>query len=126
MKSSGALSLGLFTTVVLALGKAQELFPLTIIHINDLHARYDDINELAIKCKQSIESCFGGYARNVATIKRLQAEAVNSLYLNAGDNYFGTLYYDQFKWNITSRMLNILPADAMVRRSMTLLKEYFA
>lgn len=93
--------------------QSQDLYPLTIIHINDLHARYDDINDLAIKCKPEIETCFGGYARNVAIIKQLQQEATNSIYLNAGDNYFGTLYYDLFKWNVTAKLLNVHKADAI-------------
>lgn len=104
-------------TFTLVLIEAQDLFPLTIIHINDLHARYDDINDLAIKCKPNIDTCFGGYARNVAIIKRLQRAAEHSIYINAGDNYFGTLYWDMFKWDLTMKMLNLHPADAMVGQS---------
>lgn len=109
-----------FTLISIVLINAQDLFTLTIIHINDLHTRYDDINDLAIKCKPEIESCFGGYARNVAIIKRLQREAEHSIYINAGDNYFGTLYWDMFKWELTMKMLNLHPADAMVNETQQL------
>jgi len=33
--------------------------------------------------------------------------------LNAGDSFQGTLWYNIGRWNVTSQLLNILPADAM-------------
>lgn len=112
MKFACAFILGLLPLLPSVMGQGN--YELSIIHINDLHARYDDINDLAIKCKPEIETCYGGYARNVATIKRLQSEAENSIFVNAGDNYFGTLYHDLFKWRVAVNMLNALKADAIV------------
>lgn len=37
-----------------------------------------------------------------------------SLYLNAGDNFQGTLWYNLLRWNVTSTFLNMLKADAIV------------
>lgn len=38
----------------------------------------------------------------------------NPLYLNAGDSFQGTLWYNIGRWNVTSQFLNMLKADAMV------------
>jgi 5'-nucleotidase len=61
--------------------------------------------------------CIGGYARIIATVKRLKEEKadLNPIYLNAGDNFQGTLWYTLLRWNVTKYMLNLVPADAMVR-----------
>lgn len=39
--------------------------------------------------------------------------ALNPIYLNAGDNFQGTLWYNIGRWNVTQEFLNMLPADAM-------------
>uniref|UniRef100_A0A336N6I4 apyrase n=1 Tax=Culicoides sonorensis TaxID=179676 RepID=A0A336N6I4_CULSO len=93
---------------------ANEDFSLRIIHINDFHSRYDEINTSATKCKPEIgEKCIGGYARTVAAVKMLQQSSTNSIFLNAGDNFQGTLWYDKLKGNVTSYLMNLHPADAM-------------
>lgn len=38
---------------------------------------------------------------------------LNPIYLNAGDNFQGTLWYNIGRWNVTQEFLNMLPADAM-------------
>lgn len=52
----------------------------------------------------------------MTTVKHLlQArsdENKNPLFLNIGDNFQGTLWYELLGWNVTSHFLNILPADA--------------
>jgi 5'-nucleotidase len=47
-------------------------------------------------------------------VKKIKAERPNVLYLNAADNFQGTLWYNVFRWNATQYFLNLLPADAMV------------
>lgn len=39
----------------------------------------------------------------------------NPIYLNAGDNFQGTFWYNVGRWNVTSHFLNLLKADAIVR-----------
>uniref|UniRef100_A0A182NS58 Apyrase n=1 Tax=Anopheles dirus TaxID=7168 RepID=A0A182NS58_9DIPT len=95
---------------------AGELFPLTIIHLNDFHARFEETNALSTRCKvDEGERCIGGYARVVARVKSLQREYAdrNPVYLNAGDNFQGTLWYSLLRWNVTAHFLNLLPADVM-------------
>jgi 5'-nucleotidase len=92
---------------------AQSVFPLSIIHLNDIHARFEQVNLQANTCKNPSE-CIGGYARVVHMVKKIKAERPNVLYLNAADNFQGTLWYNVFRWNATQYFLNLLPADAMV------------
>ncbi len=65
-------------------------------------------------CKEG-QKCVGGYARVVTMVKKLRVENqhLNPIYLNAGDNFQGTLWYNIFRWNVTQYFLNLLPADAM-------------
>uniref|UniRef100_A0A182PGQ4 Apyrase n=1 Tax=Anopheles epiroticus TaxID=199890 RepID=A0A182PGQ4_9DIPT len=92
------------------------LFPLTIIHLNDFHARFEETNTVSTRCKPDEgERCIGGYARVVSKVKQLQQEYAdrNPIYLNAGDNFQGTLWYSLLRWNVTAHFLNLLPADVM-------------
>lgn len=95
---------------------AQDLFPVSIIHVNDMHARFDETNMYSNTCK-SDDECIGGYARVVTKVKelRISKASKNPIYLNAADTFQGTLWYNLFRWNVTSYMLNLLPADATVR-----------
>lgn len=120
-----------------------DLFPVSIIHINDFHARFftfasnlifilklqmtyfncnffhsnfyrfEETNEGATSCKKG-EKCIGGYARAVTMIKELQKTRINPIYLNAGDSFQGTLWYSFGRWNVTKQFLNMLNADATV------------
>ena len=43
-------------------------------------------------------------------VKELLATRENPIYLNAGDNFQGTLWYNIGRWNVTNQFLNMLPA----------------
>jgi 5'-nucleotidase len=45
-------------------------------------------------------------------LKERNDEGKNAIFLNIGDNFVGTLWYELLGWNVTSHFLNILPADA--------------
>lgn len=79
--------------------------------------RFEETNEQATTCKDR-EKCIGGYARAVTVIKHLQKSRVNPIYLNAGDNFQGTLWYSLGGWNVTAQFLNMLNADAIVSFSL--------
>ncbi|CAG9800741.1 unnamed protein product [Chironomus riparius] len=89
---------------------SQDRFTLSIIHINDFHARFVETNRQSNDCKPD-EECIGGYARVVTKVKELLASRENPIYLNAGDNFQGTLWYNIGRWNVTNQFLNMLPAD---------------
>lgn len=80
--------------------------------------RFEETNADSTSCKESIgQICIGGFARVMTMVKRLIAERTsenkNPIYLNIGDNFVGTLWYELFGWNVTQKLLNIEPiADA--------------
>ncbi|KAI9590375.1 hypothetical protein GQX74_008543 [Glossina fuscipes] len=94
-----------------------DLYPLTIMHTNDFHARFEETNVKGNPC-MSGEKCIGGLARVLHTVKRIIKEQekknIESLYINAGDNFQGTVWYNIGRWNVTSELMNIQPPDVMV------------
>lgn len=105
-----------FIALMISAVLAQEPFPVSIIHLNDMHARFDETNMFSTICKPKDE-CIGGFARTVTKVKELLASkaSLNPIYLNAADTYQGTLWYNIYRWNVTSHFLNLDPIpDAMV------------
>lgn len=80
-----------------------------------MHAKFEETNLQANTCK-NLNECIGGYARIVHMVKELKASRPNVIYLNAADNFQGTLWYIMFRWNVTQHFLNLLPADVMVMK----------
>ncbi|XP_030767022.1 apyrase-like [Sitophilus oryzae] len=101
------LSLGCLSNTLKA-----DLFELSVVHLNDFHARFEEISSASGTCKDT--SCIGGFPRLVTQIQELLDTQPKSLLLNGGDNFQGTLYYTLGKWNITQEFLNKLPFDAIV------------
>lgn len=81
----GALGLGL--------GRAQGAFTLTLVHTNDTHAHLEP-TELTLSGKKIP---VGGVARRIALFDRLRTQAKNPLFLDAGDVFQGTLYFNQYR-----------------------------
>lgn len=94
------------------INQKEELFELSIIHINDFHARFDETNQLSLPCQEN-ETCIGGIARMKTVIDQLKAKRKNAIFLNAGDNFQGTFWYNLLRYNVTSHFLNLLQADAV-------------
>ncbi|XP_043482671.1 apyrase-like isoform X2 [Leptopilina heterotoma] len=91
-----------------------DLFELSVIHINDFHARFVETSPFSGSCNESQKKdCIGGIARVVTASRQLLDERPNSIFLNAGDNFQGTIWYNFFKWNATAHFMNLLPHDAM-------------
>ncbi|XP_054164291.1 protein 5NUC-like [Oppia nitens] len=91
-------------------------FNLSLIHINDLHSHFAPVNVWSSPCdEKSIKSgkCFGGIARIAAEVKKLRESHKNSLFLNAGDSFQGTVWYSLYKSSIVSHFTNLLKYDAM-------------
>lgn len=86
---------------------------LSIIHMNDIHSHIAS-EKMALEfggAKVHVE--IGGYPRAVTKIKSLQTENENTLTLNAGDTFQGTLYYSFFDGDADSDMMNMIAWDAM-------------
>ncbi|XP_055626633.1 apyrase-like [Toxorhynchites rutilus septentrionalis] len=98
--------------------KLRNLFPLTLVHINDFHARFEETNLKSNNCtatERSTVGCIAGISRVYTTIKRLLKEYRNKnvIYLNAGDNFQGTLWYNLLRWNVTAAFIKKLRPTVM-------------
>lgn len=75
--------------------------------------RFEETNLQSGSCDSETQECIGGYARIVSKLKELKEtkKDLNPIYLNAGDNFQGTLWYNFGRWNVTNQFLNMYPAD---------------
>lgn len=79
--------------------------------------RFEETNEGSTSCNDKLgQICIGGIARVMTVVKKLRQERENEkknpIFLNIGDNFVGTLWYEMFGWNVTTQFLNIVPANA--------------
>ncbi len=86
---------------------------LSIIHVNDQHSHIASENASFTFGNSSVKVDRGGYPRVVTKIKALQASKTNTLTLNAGDTFQGTLYYSLFNGEADAAMLNMVTWDAL-------------
>jgi len=101
-----------------ATGAAQAEFTLNILHINDFHSRFESVTASDSTCNAEGESkgeCFGGIGRLRTAIEAQRAQFAaageNSVLLNAGDNFQGSLYYTTYKSKVVSDFLNQMGFD---------------
>lgn len=89
---------------------------LTILHTNDFHSRVEPINKYNSGCKpedNEAGKCFGGYARMVTAIRAARAETNNSILVDGGDQFQGSLFYTYYKGKVAAEMMNALGYDGM-------------
>ena len=67
-----------------------DIFNLTVVHINDIHAHFEEINANTSRCRPE-NQCFGGVARLNYKKNEIMNSAPNSIFLNAGDFYQGNV-----------------------------------
>lgn len=84
---------------------AADDFTLTILHTNDMHAH--------VEATKVGDHVLGGYPRQATLIKRLRAESVNPILLNAGDTFQGTLYFNAYVGLADLAFMNLAGYDAM-------------
>jgi len=89
-------------------------FQLTILHTNDVHARIEETNKYSGACSNPNGKCYGGMARLKTKIDELKSENPNTILLDAGDQFQGTLWFNHFGGIISSFFMNKLGYDAMV------------
>lgn len=94
---------------------APTTFNITFFHINDVHAHLDQFTSSGTDCTNPTRGCYGGYARvkTVLDARRPNRTTGNSLFLNAGDEFQGTLFYNFYRGGKTAETLNQLGVDAM-------------
>ncbi|KAH7100164.1 Metallo-dependent phosphatase-like protein [Auriculariales sp. MPI-PUGE-AT-0066] len=93
--SRAALVLGLVQQCISATLRADTLYNLTFLHVNDIHARLDQFQPIGTDCDSKHE-CIGGYARLKGKIDELRRKYPNSLLLDAGDEWQGTLFFSYY------------------------------
>ncbi|WP_346899035.1 5'-nucleotidase C-terminal domain-containing protein [uncultured Roseibium sp.] len=109
----GAAALAMTTALSSA---AQAEYSLTILHTNDFHSRVEPINKYDSGCKEEDNAegkCFGGYARLGTLIEERRAASNNSVLLDGGDQFQGSLFYTYYKGKVAAEMMNRLAYDAM-------------
>lgn len=93
--------------------KDKKNFEISFYHVNDVHAHLDQFRSSGSSCTDPSKGCVGGYPRIKALIEKDRPTKKNSLFLNAGDEFQGTLFYTLYKGEATSSILNKLGFDAM-------------
>ena len=91
-------------------------FELTILHTNDFHARFRPISKYDNNCSQESNAegkCFGGTARLISAIKDARGRHENTILLDGGDQFQGTLFYNLYKGKVAAGMMNALEYDGM-------------
>ncbi|KAJ7829986.1 Metallo-dependent phosphatase-like protein [Mycena olivaceomarginata] len=88
-------------------------FNISIYHVNDIHAHLDEITTSGTDCTKPASGCYGGYARIKAAVDAGRKTAENSLFLNMGDEFQGTLFYSYYGGEKIAETLNQLGFDAM-------------
>ncbi len=89
---------------------------LSIIHINDIHAHFEEVNEYTGRCRAEdavANRCYGGFGRIYTKVRELREQEPDSLFLNAGDFYQGTIWYTLFKYEPVAEFGNMLNYTAM-------------
>ncbi len=107
---AAALMAGTFSSTVLA------DYNLTILHTNDFHSRVEPINKYDSGCKEEDNAagkCFGGYARLGTIIADRKAASNNSILVDGGDQFQGSLFYTYYKGQVAAEFMNALGYDAM-------------
>ncbi|EKF17015.1 5'-nucleotidase C-terminal domain-containing protein [Nitratireductor pacificus] len=119
MKKSLALASLTASALALSAGAAFADYTLNILHMNDWHSRIEPINKFDSTCSAEDDDkgeCFGGAARLVTAVAeaRKALDGQNVLFLNAGDNFQGSLFYTTYKGTVEAEFLNLMKTDAMV------------
>ena len=110
----------LSTTAALALTAtvASADYTLHVIHINDLHSRIESINRFDSNCNAESEAegkCFGGVARVKTMFDQIREKLAgeNVIFVDAGDQFQGSLMYTTYKGAVEAEMMEAIGFDAM-------------
>jgi 5'-nucleotidase/UDP-sugar diphosphatase len=88
-----------------AFAQGEQVYVVRILHTNDHHARVEPTDVSGKK--------FGGVARRKTMVDQIRAETSNTLLLDAGDVFQGTLYFNQYGGQADLFFYNEMKYDAM-------------
>lgn len=103
-------------TIALSAGVAAADYSLTILHTNDFHARFEPISKYDSGCSEDSNAegkCFGGSARLMTAVAEARARSNNSILVDGGDQFQGTLFYTYYKGKAAAEMMNKMGYDGM-------------
>ena len=89
------------------------LTPPAFFHVNDVHAHLDEFSSSGTDCTRPERGCYGGYARIKTVIEEQRPQYNNSLWLNVGDEFQGTLFYSYYGGEKIAETINQLNFSAM-------------
>lgn len=98
----GLVILAVVLTAALAAAQSDATWQLTIMHTNDTHASHDPLS-----------NGNGGVTRQASVVEQIRARADNSLLLDAGDRFTGTLFHAQYLGQDQALIMNLMGYDAM-------------
>ena len=87
-----------------------------IVHTNDMHSRFDETSRMSSVCSPKdaqAGKCYGGFARIATLVRQARNSSMPCLFLNAGDTYQGSMWYNVYKWKVVAKFLNLLAPDAV-------------
>lgn len=88
-------------------------YNITFFHVNDVHAHLDEFSSSGTDCTRPERGCYGGYARIRTVVEEQRPNYNNSLWLNVGDEFQGTLFYSFYGGEKIAETLNQLNFSAM-------------
>ncbi|KAI0403361.1 Metallo-dependent phosphatase-like protein [Xylaria palmicola] len=88
-------------------------YNISFYHINDVHAHLDQFSSSGTDCTKPERGCYGGYARVKTVLDETRPEHPDSLVLNVGDEFQGTLFYTFYGGEKIAETLNQIGFDAM-------------
>ncbi|KAI0551161.1 Metallo-dependent phosphatase-like protein [Xylaria curta] len=88
-------------------------YNISFYHINDVHAHLDQFSSSGTDCTSPEKGCYGGYARVKSVLNETRPSHPDSLLLNVGDEFQGTLFYTFYGGEKIAETLNQIGFDAM-------------
>ncbi|KAK1750413.1 Metallo-dependent phosphatase-like protein [Echria macrotheca] len=88
-------------------------YNISFYHINDVHAHLDEFSSSGTDCPDKTKGCRGGYARVRSVLKETRPDHPDSLFLNAGDEFQGTMFFTFYGGEKIAETLNQMGFDGM-------------
>ncbi|KAI3367674.1 hypothetical protein L3Q82_026513 [Scortum barcoo] len=107
-----ALLASLYVPLIINLSGTAAVFELTLLHTNDNHARIEETSVDSGKCSPQ-GPCFAGVARRFTKVSEIRKKEKNVLFLDAGDQFQGTVWFNYYKGAEAAHFMNRLGYDVM-------------
>lgn len=114
-KMTTVLSCALFVVLSCFHVKGED-YELTVLHTNDVHAHIEQFNTYGGTCEPEQaqkQKCFGGVARRHTVIESMRASTPNTILIDGGDQFSGTLWFTIYKGLAAVVFMNYTRYDAM-------------